>query len=113
MGDERFLRHFLLNVCCRLHQFAKDARRIGDSRCFGQLLCSIWLVFDHQRPGYREWLSRLRDRIRFPIVLEWSSPRSCFVWFRFVFPYFSAPDVLVAGPGISASDPYLFREGRH
>ena len=34
------------------------------------------------------------------------------VGFRFVFPYFSSPDVLVAGPGISASDPYLFREGR-
>ena len=36
----------------------------------------------------------------------------CIVWFRFVFPYFSAPDVLVAGPGILASDHYLFRERR-
>ena len=36
----------------------------------------------------------------------------CIVWFRFVFPYFSAPDVLVAGPGILASDHFLFRERR-
>ena len=48
----------------------------------------------------------------FPFVLEWSSPLCCIVWFRFVFPYFSAPDVLVAGPGILASDHYLFRERR-
>ena len=32
------------------------------------------------------------------------------MWFCFVFPYFSAPDVLVTGPEILVSDHYLFRE---
>ena len=76
---------------------------IGDLRCFGQLLCSMCLVFDHRRPGCGEWLSRLRDRIPFPVVLEKSSSRRSHVWFLFVFPYFFAMGDLVTGSSVSVS----------
>ena len=72
---------------------------IGDLRCLCQLLCSMCLVFDHQRPGCGERLSRLRDRIPFPVVLEKFSSRRGHVWFLFMFPYFFAMFDLVTGSG--------------
>ena len=76
---------------------------IGDLRCFGQLLYSMCLVFDHQRPGCGERLSRLRDRIPFPVVLEKSSSRRGHVWFLFVFSYFFAMGDLVTGSNVLVS----------
>ena len=76
---------------------------IGDLRCFGQLLCSMCLVFDHRRPGCGERLSRFRDRIPFQVVLEKSSSRRSHVWFLFVFPYFFAMGDLVTGSSVLVS----------
>ena len=65
--------------------------------------CSMCLVFDHRRPWCGEWLSRLRDRIPFPVVLEKSSSRRGHVWFLFVFPYFFAMGDLVTGSSVLVS----------
>ena len=76
---------------------------IGDLRCFGQLLCSMCLVFDHERPACGERLSRWRDRIPFLVVFEKSSSRRGHVWFLFVFPYFFAMGDLVTGSNVLVS----------